>query len=145
MYKNGQCLCFFQYNTFINLLLHAKGHSAEILPFLKGCVGCLLTHMVCFPRKFKCNSFFNQPVILATYMLINYVNCKIQCFSTVILISDFKVLVFVLWRFESGKGKDFYAFYVSFFSLLCIFMTSDFILVRTKDYLHCEWLLCPFI
>lgn len=31
------------------------------------------------------------------------------------------------------------------FAMLHILMTSDFILVRTKDYLHCEWLFCPFI
>lgn len=111
-------------------------------------VGCLLAHMICSPSKFKCNSFVKQSLILATYFLTNYVNYKIQHFSNIVLRFDFKVLLFVLWRrrFGGGEGRaKNLPFMFPSSSLLCISMTPDFMLVRAKDYLHCEWLLCPFI
>ena len=33
-HKNGLCLDFFNYNTFIYFLVHAKGHAAQILLLL---------------------------------------------------------------------------------------------------------------
>lgn len=51
-----------------------------------------------------------------------------------------------MWRFGGGEERaKTLPFMLPSFSLLCILITSDFVLARTKDYLRCEWLLCPFI